>query len=58
VAKDFCDVLGLSNIAEALRELDSDEKGVDTIRTLGGNQRMVTINESGLYSLILRSRKP
>ena len=32
--------------------------GVATIDTLGGAQEMATISESGLYSLILRSRKP
>jgi anti-repressor protein len=34
--------------------LDEDEKGVDTIDTPGGLQKVTIINESGLYSLILR----
>lgn len=57
VAKDVCDVLGTrhTNIS---RDLDSDEKGVIQLMTPGGEQRFVTVNESGLYSLILRSRKP
>jgi prophage antirepressor-like protein len=57
VARDVCDCLGLdsSNISKLL---DEDEKGSYTVRTLGGDQRMLTINESGLYSLVLRSRKP
>lgn len=38
--------------------LDEDEKGVTIIYTLGGNQKVSIINEPGLYSLILRSRKP
>ncbi|MHC0068746.1 BRO-N domain-containing protein [Nostoc sp. UIC 10890] len=42
----------------ALRRLDKDEKGTCTIPTLGGNQSMMSINESGLYSLVLTSRKP
>ena len=42
----------------ALERLDDDEKGVSSIDTLGGNQQLSTINESGLYSLILTSRKP
>ena len=38
--------------------LDSDEKGVDIIDTPGGKQEVSIINESGLYSVILVSRKP
>ncbi len=58
VAKDVCDVLGLSNISDTLAKvLDEDERGIDTIDTLGGKQEMSIINEPGLYSLILRSRK-
>ena len=39
------------------RRLDGDEKGVSSIHTLGGEQEMTIINESGLYSLILTNRK-
>jgi hypothetical protein len=38
--------------------LDDDEKGLRTAQTPGGNQILTVINESGLYSLILTSRKP
>ena len=56
MAKDICDVLDIGNASEALRGLDNDERS--TIRiTEGGPERNI-INESGLYSLILRSRKP
>ena len=58
VAKDVCSVLELTNNREAISRLDEDEKGVNTVYTLGGNQNLTTINESGLYSLILTSRKP
>lgn len=58
IAKDVCDVLAIGNTSMALRRLDEDEKGVNTIETLGGVQSMTTINEAGLYSLILSSRKP
>ena len=40
------------------RRLDEDEKGVVIVDTPGGKQEMACINESGLYSLILTSRKP
>lgn len=58
VAKDVCSVLELTNNREAISRLDEDEKGVNTVYTLGGNQNLTIINESGLYSLILTSRKP
>lgn len=58
IAKDVCEVLELGNPRSSLASLDDDEKGVHTVDTLGGPQQVTVINESGLYSLILRSRKP
>lgn len=58
VARDACAVLGISNGRDALSGLDDDEKGVATTDTPGGPQQVAIINEFGLYSLILRSRKP
>jgi prophage antirepressor-like protein len=55
VAADVCAAMTIST--EQTRRLDDDEKGLRTMQTLGGQQEMVTINESGLYSLILTSRK-
>lgn len=46
VAKDVCSVLELTNNREAISRLDEDEKGVNTVYTLGGNQNLTTINES------------
>lgn len=62
VAKDVCDCLELGNTTEALRGLDDDEKF--TLSNPEGNPRagipleLNIISEPGLYSLILRSRKP
>lgn len=58
VAKDVCDALGLSNHRSSIALLDEDERGVHTVDTLSGKQDMSIVTESGLYSLILRSRKP
>lgn len=58
IAKDVCDALGLSNRNMAVAGLDEDEKGLTTVDTLRGPQSLITVNESGLYALILRSRKP
>lgn len=59
VAKDVCAVLDIdsSNISRG-GYLDEDEKGMYNIQTPGGSQDMLTVSESGLYSLIFRSRKP
>lgn len=58
VAKDVCNCLELSNSRKALSRLDDDEKGVTLSDTLGGRQEMATVNEYGLYNLVLSSRKP
>lgn len=56
VAADVCDALGIANSRDALEKLDDDEKGVALTDTLGGQQKVGIINESGLYTLILRCR--
>jgi anti-repressor protein len=58
IALDVCRVLDLNNSSQAISRLDDDEKGVITNDTLGGAQDIAIINESGLYSLTLTSRKP
>ncbi|HBM0000596.1 TPA: hypothetical protein LT059_005212 [Salmonella enterica subsp. enterica serovar Kodjovi] len=56
VAVDICAVLGIVNSRDALSKLDEDERGVALTDTLSGRQKMAIINESGLYTLILRCR--
>ena len=56
VANDVCAILEIDRTQT--RRLDDDEKGGYLIHTLGGDQKMSIVNEFGLYSLILRSRKP
>jgi prophage antirepressor-like protein len=58
VAADVCRVLEIAKPENAYARLDDDEKGTRTVGTPGGPQEMVAINEPGLYSLILTSRKP
>lgn len=69
VAKDVAEALEYRDAEVASRHLDDDEKevhligvptgkGISTGFSLGGQQQMIIINESGLYSLVLRSRKP
>ena len=56
VAADVCRVLDIDTTQT--RRLDEDEKGLCSIQTPGGSQDMICVNESGLYSLVLGSRKP
>ena len=59
VGKDVAEVLGYSNTSDALKKhVDIEDKGVAKCDTLGGTQEMIVINESGLYSLVLRSKLP
>ena len=57
VAADVCGALELDNVSMAVDRLDDDERGVSPIDTLGGMQRMKIVSESGLYALVLGSRK-
>ena len=54
VAKDVCDILDIKNPTQALQNLDADER---TILNIGRQGDTNFINESGLYTLIIRSRK-
>ncbi|WP_435645316.1 phage antirepressor [Butyricicoccus porcorum] len=59
VGKDMAAALGYSNPRKAIADhVDEEDKGVTNCYTLGGNQNMTIINESGLYSLILSSKLP
>lgn len=58
VLSDVCKVLELSSPHKVAERLDGDEKGRNQIPTLGGVQEMAVVNESGLYTVILRSDKP
>ena len=54
VAKDICEILGLSNPTMAINRLDEDER---TKLNLGRQGEANIVNEYGLYNLILASRK-
>lgn len=56
---DVCNILGLENPTQTVESLDDDEKKLDYVIDSSGQQRKTwTINEFGLYSLVLKSRKP
>lgn len=58
VAADVAASLQYRMASDMTRGLDDDERGTQIVRTPSGDQEMLVINESGLYSAILRSRKP
>jgi prophage antirepressor-like protein len=59
VLNEVCKKLGLANPGDVASRLDDDEKDAIGISdAIGRSQKMTIINESGLYSAILRSNKP
>lgn len=59
VAKDVCSVLELNNVSQALTRLDGDEKSSITLNDgTPGSPNKSIVSESGLYALVLASRKP
>jgi len=57
---DICNILEYQNVADIIdKKLDDDEKKLDYLTDRSGQSRKTwTINEPGLYSLILSSTKP
>lgn len=57
VAVDVCNSLSIVNVTRALSRLDDDEKALHSMKGTRSMQELNVVNESGLYSLILTSRK-
>lgn len=55
VAADVSDALNYRTASDMTRRLDDSDKGYANVRTLGGEQEMIVISESGLYDAIFRS---
>jgi len=58
VASDVCAVLDISNVSDACNGLDDDEKLLSVMSIAGQKRELLCLTESGLYSLVIRSRKP
>lgn len=58
VAADVCRILDIGRPQDSVRHLDGDERGRCLVDTPSGAQQMLIVSEPGLYSLMLRSRKP
>lgn len=57
VLADLCKVLEIANHRNVAARLTDDQKGVRQIDTLGGQQNMTVVNESGMYEVVIRSDK-
>jgi prophage antirepressor-like protein len=59
VVKDICDILGISNATNAVRNIPEEWHGdlYQIKDTIGRLQHMNTVYESGLYYLVMRSDK-
>jgi prophage antirepressor-like protein len=66
VAKDVCDILEIKDPSKAVEQIEKRLKEADIkdtisnrtlVQTAGGKQKMLTINEQGLYELVFASRK-
>lgn len=55
VAQDVCKALGLRYVGSALKRINDADRGSIRYSTQGGIQDFVTVNEPGLYRLVLRS---
>lgn len=59
VGKDVAEALGYEKPTDAVRKrVDDEDRGISKMETPSGTQSMTIINESGLYSLVLSSKKP
>lgn len=58
VAKDACNVLGITTTGGRLGAIPAEDKGLRNFRTPGGMQKFMCLNEAGLLRLIMRSNKP
>lgn len=57
--RDVCNALHIGNTGDVARRLDEDEvDSIDGIDGAGKTRKMSFVNESGLYSVIMRSDKP
>lgn len=58
VAADVCHALDIGNPSDALNRLDDDERTLVSIEGASNGKPVNGVNEPGLYSLVLGSRKP
>ena len=58
IAKDICNILGLSNVTNALRNIPEKWMTLQNVKSSYNSQNMIMITEAAVYKLIMRSNKP
>ena len=58
VAADVCKALEIGNPTDVMRRLDADERTLVSIEGASNGLPVNAVNEPGLYTLVLTSRKP
>ena len=58
IARDICFALGLGNVSQAVTKLDTEEKRTLDVGVILNDTPLIAVSESGLYALVLGSRKP
>lgn len=58
LAKDVSTWINHSQADVMIRNVDDDEKVLNIVQTLGGNQEAWFLTENGLYEVLMQSRKP
>lgn len=58
LAKDVARLLDHTHSRMLIKNLEEDEKVVNNVYTLGGNQKTWFLTEAGLYEVLMQSRKP
>lgn len=58
MASDVAEWIEHTNTTMMLKKIDNEEKGLNNVYTLGGNQEKWFVTEDGLYEICMQSRKP
>ena len=58
LARDIAEMLEIKNNRDMLNNVDDDEKLMSVVSTSGQNRQMWFLTESGLYEVLMLSRKP
>lgn len=58
LARDIAEMLEIKNNRDMLNNVDDDEKLMSVVSTSGQNRQMWFLTESGLYEVLILSRKP
>ena len=56
IATDVARILGHRDANDIIKGIDADEKGTKIVRTLKGEQKLSTISEAGLVTVLMRAR--